>query len=116
MKWMSVFPMNPVLHDSQNRSAVIVLRERGLVDPALHQRHLTSDDAATWHVMLWGPPPMMDVAERAVSDRGVPLHRIHPERFDIGAAGAVGQRSIQVGRLVTGRSLVMLAAAALFAL
>ena len=89
--------------------------EPGLVDPALVERHLTSEDAATWHVMLCGPPPMMDVAERAVRDRGVPLHRIHSERFDIGAAGAVGQRSIQVRRLVTGLSLVMLAAAALFA-
>jgi predicted ferric reductase len=89
--------------------------ERGLVDTALLDRHLTSDDAATWHVVLCGPPPMMDVAERAVRDRGVALHRIHSERFDIGAASAVGQRSIQVRRLVTGLSLVMLAAAALFA-
>ena len=89
--------------------------ERGLVDTALLDRHLTSDDAATWHVVLCGPPPMMDVAERAVRDRGVPLHRIHSERFDIGAASAVGQRSIQVRRLVTSLSLVMLAAAALFA-
>jgi hypothetical protein len=58
---------------------------------------------------------MMDVAERAVRDRGVPLDRIHSERFDIGAAGAVGLRSTQVRRLVTGLSLVMLGAAALFA-
>ena len=35
--------------------------------------------------------------------------------FISGAAGAVGQRSIQVRRLVTGLSLVMLTAAALFA-
>jgi predicted ferric reductase len=89
--------------------------ERGLVDAALLARYLTSDDAATWHVVLCGPPPMMDIAERVVRDRGVPLHRIHSERFDIGAAGAVGQRSIQVRRLVTGLSLVMLTAAALFA-
>jgi predicted ferric reductase len=89
--------------------------ERGFVDAALLDRHLTSDAAATWHVFLCGPPPMMDVAERAVRNRGVPLHRIHSERFDIGAAGAVGQRSIQVRRLVTGLSLMMLTAAALFA-
>lgn len=89
--------------------------ERGLVDTGLIDRHLTSDDAATWYVVLCGPPPMMDVVERAVRDRGVPLRRIHSERFDIGAAGAVGQRSVQVRRLVTGLSFVMLAAAALFA-
>jgi predicted ferric reductase len=89
--------------------------EQGLVDASLLDRHLTSDRAATWHVMLCGPPPMMDVAERAVRDRGVPLDRIHSERFDIGAAGAVGLRSTQVRRLVTGLSLVMLGAAALFA-
>ena len=89
--------------------------ERGLVDLTLLEKHLTSDDAANWHVMLCGPPPMMNVAERAVRNRGVPLHRIHSERFDLGAAGAVGQRSIEVRRLVTGLSLVMLAAAALFA-
>jgi predicted ferric reductase len=87
----------------------------GLVDAALLDRHLTPQDAASWHVLLCGPPPMMDVAERAVRDRGVPLHRIHSERFDIGAAGAVGERGIQVRRLVTGLSFVMLAAAALFA-
>lgn len=89
--------------------------EQGFVDAALLDRHLTPDAAATWHVVLCGPPPMMDVVERAVRNRGVPLHRIHSERFDIGAAGAVGQRSIQVRRLVLGLSLVMLAAAALFA-
>lgn len=89
--------------------------ERGLVDAALINRSLTVDDADTWHVVLCGPPPMMDVAERAVRNRGVPLRRIHSERFDIGAAGAVGQRSIQVRRLVTGLSLVMLTAAVLFA-
>jgi predicted ferric reductase len=102
---------------------VIVLRQppdewdgaRGLVDATLLGSHLTPDAAATWHVVLCGPPPMMDVAERAVRDRGVPLDRIHSERFDIGAAGAVGQRSIQVRRLVTGLSAVMLAGALLFA-
>jgi predicted ferric reductase len=89
--------------------------ERGFVDVALLDRYLPSDATATWHVVLCGPAPMMDVAERAVRGRGVPLHRIHSERFDIGAAGAVGQRSIQVRRLVAGLGLVMLAAAALFA-
>lgn len=89
--------------------------ERGVVDAALLGRYLTSDDAATWHVVLCGPPPMMDTAERALRDRGVPLDRIHSERFDIGAAGAVGQRSVQVRRLVTALSFVMLSAAALFA-
>lgn len=89
--------------------------DRGLVDAALLDRYLTTENAMTWHVVLCGPPPMMDAAERAVRDRGVPLDRIHSERFDIGAAGAVGQRSIQVRRLVTVLGLVMLTAAALFA-
>jgi predicted ferric reductase len=89
--------------------------EHGVVDAALVARFLTPDAAATWHVVLCGPPPMMDTAERALRDRGVPLHRIHSERFDIGAAGAVGRRSVQVRRLVTALSFVMLTAAALFA-
>jgi predicted ferric reductase len=89
--------------------------ETGIVDAELIGRHLPEAEAADWHVVLCGPPPMMDAAERALLDRGASLEHIHSERFDIGAAGAVGRRAAQVRRMVTGLSLVMLAAAAVFA-
>ncbi|MGY6501112.1 MAG: ferredoxin reductase family protein [Acidimicrobiales bacterium] len=90
--------------------------ERGLVDAALIDTYLSADDATSWHAVVCGPPPMMDAAERALRRRGMPLRRIHSERFDIGAAGAVGRRSIQVRRLVLALSGVMVTAAASFAL
>jgi ferredoxin-NADP reductase len=58
---------------------------------------------------------MMDAVERVVRDRGVPSRQIHSERFDIGAARAVGQRGAQVRRLVLALGTVMLGVAALFA-
>jgi NAD(P)H-flavin reductase len=35
----------------------------------------------TWTYLLCGPPPMLDAAEQALLGRGVPLARIHSERF-----------------------------------
>lgn len=89
---------------------------RGLIDADLIETYLSRDDASSWHVVLCGPPPMMNVIERAVRDRGVPSRQIHSERFDIGAARAVGQRGAQIRRLVLGLGTVMLGVAVLFAL
>ncbi len=58
---------------------------------------------------------MMEVAEDALLRRGVPLSRIDSERYDIGAAGAIGPAQAQVRRLVIALGAVMAGAAALFA-
>lgn len=88
---------------------------QGFVDAPLIETVLATEDPPNWRVVLCGPPPMMDAVERAVRDRGVPLRQIHSERFDIGAAHAVGQRGAQIRRLVLALGAVMLGAAALFA-
>jgi predicted ferric reductase len=36
-----------------------------------------------WEWFVCGPPPMMDAVERGLHDAGVPLGRIHAERFDL---------------------------------
>ena len=89
--------------------------ESGRLTAELITRHLPDAAAAGWHAVVCGPPGMMEVAEVALLDRGVPLRHIHSERFDIGAAGAVGRRSRQVRRLVLALSALMVTAAALFA-
>ncbi|WP_432430699.1 ferredoxin reductase family protein [Salinilacustrithrix flava] len=88
---------------------------RGVIDVDLIDDFLPAEGAGKWHVVLCGPPPMMDVVERAARDRGVPLRQIHSERFDIGAAHAVGQRGTQIRLVVLALGAVMLGAAALFA-
>ena len=89
--------------------------EVGFVTPDLIARHLPDEPRERWRYILCGPPPMMEVAEHSLVDLGVPLDRIDSERFNIGAAGAIGRRSIQVRRLVVVLGAVMVGAAALFA-
>ena len=89
--------------------------EVGFVTPDLIARHLPDEPRERWRYVLCGPPPMMEVAEHSLVDLGVPLDRIDSERFNIGAAGAIGRRSIQVRRLVVVLGAVMVGAAALFA-
>jgi predicted ferric reductase len=88
----------------------------GFVTDDLIGRHLPPGATEGWHFVTCGPPPMMEVAEQSLLDRGVPLRRIHSERFDIGAAEAVGRRDVQVRRLVIALGTVMVAAAVAFAL
>lgn len=88
----------------------------GHVTPELLAAHLPARGRAEWRCVVCGPAPLMEIAERSLLDLGVPLGRIHSERFDIGAAGAVGRRSVQVRRLVIGLGVVMVLAAALFAI
>lgn len=88
--------------------------EHGPLDRATLERILPPD-AAEWHHVICGPPMMMEVVERTLEDLGVPLDRIESERFDIGAAGAIGQRATSIRRTVLGLGALMVAAAALFA-
>jgi predicted ferric reductase len=55
--------------------------ERGLPSRELLERHVPA--AAGWEWFVCGPPAMMDVVERALHDLGVPVGRIHSERFDL---------------------------------
>jgi predicted ferric reductase len=89
--------------------------ESGFVSAELIARHLP-DRPEAWDYVLCGPGQMMETAERSLVDNGVPAGRIHSERFDIGAADAVGHRSVQVRRSVLGLGLLMLLGAALFTL
>jgi predicted ferric reductase len=90
--------------------------EHGLVDSDLIDRVWpVGGEAGDWHVVLCGPAPMMNAVEGTLRARGVPLRHIHSERFDIGAAGAVGTRAVQVRRLVLALAGVMVAAATVFA-
>ena len=57
--------------------------ETGLVTPELLGRHLPEDEVDEWEYFVCGPPPMMDVVEPHLHDRGVPVPRIHSERFNI---------------------------------
>ncbi|MCD9624340.1 ferredoxin reductase family protein [Rhabdothermincola salaria] len=89
--------------------------ERGLVDAALLDRHLPADRRARWRYLVCGPPPMMEAAETALTDLGIPLDHIESERFDLGAAASVGRRAVGIRRMVVGLSAVVVAGAALWA-
>jgi len=56
--------------------------ERGFVTEELLRRHLP-EPAAGWEVFICGPPPLMDVVERALWHLGYPAGRYHAERFDL---------------------------------
>lgn len=55
--------------------------EAGLVTEALLARHVPRDGRRDCFVC--GPPAMMDAVERALVRLGVPLERLHSERFDL---------------------------------
>ncbi|MCC5951873.1 MAG: ferredoxin reductase family protein [Acidimicrobiia bacterium] len=59
-------------------------------------------DTRSWQHVLCGPPPLMEAAESSLLELGVPLDRIHSERFDIGASAATGRRHQLVRRVVVG--------------
>jgi NAD(P)H-flavin reductase len=89
--------------------------ETGLLTPELIEHHAPAENRAEWRYVLCGPPPMMEIAERALLDLGVPLDRIESERFDIGAAGVIGRRHARIRRSVVALAGVLVAAAVLFA-
>jgi len=88
--------------------------EQGPIDRPMLERVLPADPAQ-WHHVICGPSAMMELVERTIEDLGVPLDRIESERFDIGAAGAIGRRATDIRRTVLGLGALMVAAAALFA-
>jgi predicted ferric reductase len=55
--------------------------ETGFLTGELLDRYLPGDQREDYHYYICGPDPMMDVAENALMDRGVPLWNIYIERF-----------------------------------
>jgi predicted ferric reductase len=89
--------------------------EQGFVTDDLIARYLPAERNDRWWYLVCGPPAMMEAAEEALCELGVPESRIESERFDIGAAGAIGPRATRIRRLVVALGFVMVGAAALFA-
>jgi predicted ferric reductase len=56
--------------------------ETGRVTPEMLERHLPADHPGVRYYVC-GPEPMMDLVETHLRERGVPLTRIHSERFNI---------------------------------
>jgi predicted ferric reductase len=56
--------------------------ESGYLDGDILARHLP-DESRHWPHMLCGPTPMLESVREALSDRGVPLHLISSEIFEM---------------------------------
>lgn len=56
--------------------------ETGYVTAELLERHLPPGHRR-FQFFICGPDPMMDAAEAALVDLGVPPERVHTERFDM---------------------------------
>jgi len=56
--------------------------ETGRVTSDMLSRHLPRN-FRRFQFFICGPGPMMDAAERALRDLGVPGERVHTERFDM---------------------------------
>lgn len=56
--------------------------ETGFITEEIMKRHLP-DDISNCEFFVCGPEPMMDVAESTLRKWGVPVYRIHSERFNI---------------------------------
>lgn len=57
--------------------------EAGFVTPEILARHLSGRKGQDLQFFVCGPPPMMDVVERALVAQGVPHWRLVSERFDL---------------------------------
>ncbi len=56
--------------------------ERGYITPELLKRHLPAQ-FKRYQYFMCGPTPMMDAAEEHLATVGVPIARVHSERFDV---------------------------------
>ncbi|REL33427.1 xylene monooxygenase [Rhodohalobacter sp. SW132] len=56
--------------------------ETGFIDEDIMKRHLY-DKISSSEFFICGPAPMMDVVEGTLNDWGVPVYRLHSERFNI---------------------------------
>ncbi len=56
--------------------------ETGFIDEGVMKRNIP-EDFTNCEFFVCGPPPMMDVVEMTLSEWGVPVYKIHSERFNI---------------------------------
>jgi predicted ferric reductase len=56
--------------------------ETGFITEEIMKRHLP-EDFSDCEFFVCGPPPMMDMAESTLREWGVPVYRVHSERFNI---------------------------------
>jgi predicted ferric reductase len=58
--------------------------EQGYLTPELLARYLPTDKArGSQQIFICGPPPMMDIVERALVHQGFHIGDLHSERFDL---------------------------------
>ncbi len=57
--------------------------ETGFIDTDILKRHLPDGFTDRCEFYICGPPPMMDAVEPQLHEWGVPVHRLHSERFNI---------------------------------
>lgn len=56
--------------------------ETGFITEEIMKRHIP-EDVSKCEYYVCGPAPLMDVAESTLREWGVPIHRVHSERFNI---------------------------------
>ena len=57
--------------------------ERGFISADVLRRYLPGKLSAHFQYFICGPTPLMDAMEKALPEIGVPVDRIHTERFDM---------------------------------
>jgi predicted ferric reductase len=57
--------------------------ESGLISAVLLRKYLPPKQYLRWQYFICGPAPMMDAMEELLPKLGVPLEKIHTERFDM---------------------------------
>jgi predicted ferric reductase len=57
--------------------------ETGFISADVLRKHLPPKQYRRWQYFICGPAPMMDAMEKLLPAQGVPLEKIHTERFDM---------------------------------
>lgn len=95
---------------------MVAYPEKGFITEEMLKRQLPWPEQRSCEYFVCGPEPMMNIVENALLNRGIHLHHIHAERFDIGAAAEIGQRQKRIRNLAIGLGLAMAGVVAIFAL
>ena len=57
--------------------------ETGYIRTELLRKYLPAKNYQRWEYIICGPGPMVDAMEQTLPEIGVPIARIHAERFDM---------------------------------